>query len=168
MVSLNRHEERRVEIPAPLERVFEWLDDPARLTGHMSKSSWRMGGGRMKVETDDGWGQRLGSRIRVTGRAFGLKIGLEEVVIVRDPPCRKVWETVGSPQLLVIGPYRLGFELTDQAGSSGLRVFIDYALPEQWPASWLGRWFGPSYARWCVNQMVRDAYSGLSQVIHST
>ena len=44
----------------------------------------------------------------MNGRILGLKLSLDEVVTERDPPARKVWETVGVPRLLVIGPYRMG------------------------------------------------------------
>ncbi len=59
--------------------------------------------------------------------------------------------------LLVIGHYRMGFELLPQRNGSMLRVFIEYALPERVPARWLGRLFGLYYARWCTQQMVNDA-----------
>ena len=82
---------------------------------------------------------------------------MEEIVVERDPPRRKVWETTGAPKLLVIGQYRMGFELSAQGNGSMLRVFIEYALPERAPARWLGRLFGQYYARWCTQQMVDDA-----------
>jgi hypothetical protein len=86
-----------------------------------------------------------------------MELAVEEVVTERKPPHRKVWETMGSPQLLVIGPYRMGVEVTPEGQTSRLRVFIDYALPERAPARWLGRLFGRYYARWCTRQMVDDA-----------
>ena len=72
----------------------------------------------------------------------------------RNPPLRKVWETIGTPRLLVIGHYRMGFELAPLSSGCRLRVFIDYSIP---PQSWLGRLLGNYYARWCVRRMVSDA-----------
>src|SRR6185503_6430544 len=109
------------------------------------------------TEFDEGRGQRLGSRIRLAGRVFGIELSVEEVVTERDPPLRKVWETIGTPRLLVIGHYRMGFELVAQGTGSTLRVFIYYALPERAPARWLGRLLGRRYARWCTQRMVDDA-----------
>lgn len=57
----------------------------------------------------------------------------------------------------VVGPYRMGFELTSRGGSTRLRVFIDYALPETMTGRWLGRLFGKYCARWCTRRMVNDA-----------
>ncbi len=111
----------------------------------------------METEIDEGRGQKVGSRIRLSGRAFGAELSVEEIVVVREPPRRKVWRTTGAPRLLVIGHYRMGFELTAQGNGSMLRVFIEYALPVRPPARWLGRLFGWYYARWCTQRMVDDA-----------
>ncbi len=93
----------------------------------------------------------------MSGRVMGIPLGLEETVTERDPPRRKVWETTGTPRLLVIGPYRMGYEVRPQGASSDLRVLIDYALPDTRAGRVLGRLFGRFYARWCTEQMARDA-----------
>lgn len=144
-------------VPAAPDRLFMLLDEHARLSSHMSESSWMMGGGSMRVDTDEGGGRRRGSVIRLSGRAFGIRLEIEEVVVEHDPPRRKVWETAGSPRLLVIGHYRLGFELTPRDAASELRVFIEYELPTRGLSRWLGRLFGGWYARWCTKSMVADA-----------
>lgn len=159
---LPHHCESNAVVSASPERVFALIDDHKRLASHMSEPSWQMGGGSMKTILDEFGGQRVGSHIRVIGRVFGIKLSLEEVVIERDPPTRKVWETVGTPRLLVIGSYRMGFELTPRASGAQLRVFIEYALPHPWLERWLGRLFGGFYARWCTQRMVNDAVQHFS------
>jgi hypothetical protein len=154
---LTQHDERSAVVQSSADRVFAYVDDHTRLSSHMSQSSWKMGGGRMAIELDEGRGQRVGSRIRLTGRVLGMELAVEEMVTERTPPHRKVWETTGAPKLYVIGHYRMGFEVTPQGQASRRRVFIDYALPERAPARWLGRLFGRYYARWCTQQMVDDA-----------
>ena len=154
---LPHHDESGALVSASPERVFALIDDPERLSSHMSRSSWRMGGGRMTTVLDERRGQSVGSHIRVSGRVLGIELSLDEVVTEREPPTRKGWETVGSPRLLVIGPYRMGFEVTPSGSGSLLRVFIDYAMPSSWPARWLGRVFGGYYAHWCTQNMVNDA-----------
>lgn len=144
-------------VQSPADQVFAHIDDHTRLSSHMSEPSWMTGGGRMEAELDEGRGQKVGSRIRLSGRVFGVELLIDEVVTERNPPLRKVWETTGAPKLLVIGHYRMGFELSPQWNGSMLRVFIDYALPERGLARWLGRLFGRYYARWCTQQMVDDA-----------
>ena len=141
-----RHYDQAVFLPASPPQVFAFADDHSRLSSHMNESSWMMGGGRMSVETDEGNGQAVGSHIR-----------LDEVVTRREPPSHKVWETVGTPRLLVIGAYRMGVHIAPENGGSRLQVFIDYDLPTGWATYWLGRLFGGVYARWCVRQMLTGA-----------
>ena len=150
------HSETSGFVGAPAATVFAYADDPARFSSHMSKSSWMMGGGRMLTELDAGRGQIVGSRIRLSGKVFGIELSVEEIVTERVPPQSKAWETTGSPRLLVIDRYRMGFEIAPQENGSLLRVYIDYALPEDLPARWLGVLLGRYYARWCTDQMVRD------------
>ena len=149
------HHESSALIAARPKAVFDYLDDPARLAGHMTRSSWMMGGGRMDVRIDAERGQTVGSRIVMKGRAFGLPLELEEAITERNPPTSKVWSTVGAPRLVVIGGYRMGCELRAEREGTRLRVFIDYDLPPR--RRWLGRLFARAYARWCTQQMVDDA-----------
>src|SRR5512134_2380491 len=161
------HYESRATLDAPVEAAFAYLDDFRQLSAHMQRRSWMMLGSKMKIETDGAEGRAVGSRVRMSGKALGLTLALEEVVSERNPPLRKVWETANA-KLLVIGPYRLGFELERKGSSSAVRVFIDYDLPAKPPARWLGRVFGRRYARWCVDRMLRDAIRDLGrpQLIH--
>ena len=156
MPEFERHHESSAVIAAPVDAVFAYVDDPARLSSHMEKSSWAMGGGAMNLDVDEQRGRKVGSRIRFAGHAFGIPLELNEIVTERDAPRRKVWQTTGSPKLLVIGPYRMGFEVAPRGDGCTLRVFIDYRLPEACGERWLGRVFGPLYAKWCTQRMVHD------------
>jgi hypothetical protein len=158
------HDESSAHVRASVDQVFAYVDDPTRLSSHMSQSSWQMGGGRMAIELDAGRAQRVGSRIHLAGRVLGMALAVEEIVTERHPPHRKVWETTGSPKLIVVGHYCMGFEITPEEHGSRLRVFIDYALPERAPARWLGHLFGRYYARWCTQQMVDDAIQYFASV----
>lgn len=153
----SRHEEHSAPINASAERVFDQLDDQTRLTEHMSKRSWKMGWGKMETVLDAQQGRSVGSHIVLRGRVFGIRLYLDEVVTLREPPLTKTWETIGEPRLLVIGPYRMGFDLTPGDTTAQLRVAIDYDLPTKGISRLLGRLFGRSYAQWCTRQMVRDA-----------
>ena len=153
----SRHEEHSAPVNASAERVFDQLDDQTRLAVHMSKRSWKMGWGKMETVLDAQQGRSVGSHIVLRGRVFGIRLYLDEVVTVREPPLTKTWETIGEPRLLVIGPYRMGFDLTPDDTTAQLRVVIDYDLPTKGISWLLGRLFGRSYAQWCTRQMVRDA-----------
>jgi hypothetical protein len=163
----SRHYESSALVHASAEELFDYVDDYARLSAHMNQSSWMMGGGRMKTEVDHGGGRDVGSRIRMSGRVFGLPLSLEEAVTERVPPRRKVWETIGRPKLLVIGNYRMGFEIEPEGAGSTLRVFIDYELPAAPPARWLGSLFSRYYAAWCTRRMVSDAVTRFAGSNHA-
>lgn len=139
---------------APVEQVFAFLDDPQALAAHMGESSMMMLGSRMSITVEAGGGRVIGSKVRMRGRMVGIRLSLEEVITKRQVPATKVWETIGTPELLVISHYRMGFELTRNGASSLVRVYIDYSLPIKPPGSWLGYWLGAVYARWCTRQMV--------------
>lgn len=110
-------------------KVFAALDDHKRLAGHMSKPSLMMAGTTMTIETDPLEGKAVGSEIRLRGRVLGIPIFVVERVVEYTAPFRKVWQTTTEPRLLVIGSYRMGFELMPQAQATVLRLWIDYALP---------------------------------------
>lgn len=151
------HAEYTTQIQAPIDKVFTFLDDPLALSAHMGKSSMMMLGSSMAVDVDAGGGQVLDSKISMHGRMLGIPLSLEEVITERQEPHKKLWETIGTPQLLLIDHYRMGFELTPKDDASLVRVFIDYSLPPTAPGSWLGRLLGGFYARWCTKKMASDA-----------
>jgi hypothetical protein len=159
------HAEKSSLLRASAEQVFAYLDDHSRLSAHMSRRSWRMGWGRFELRLDELKGRAVGSHIRLAGTAFGLRLELDEVVVEYEPPTRKIWETVGQPRLLVIGPYQMGYSIGSASGEADprdhrgvrLAVFIDYSLPSGPFGRFLGYLFGHWYARWCVARMVAEA-----------
>lgn len=149
----SRHYEESVGVNAKPDEVFAYADDHRNFSSHMNKSSWMMGGGSMKTEVDEGRGQEVGSHIRMSGAVFGANLFLDEVIVEREQPHKKAWETVGDVNLLVIDQYKLGFEITPRDDASDMRVYIDYDPPKSWKTKWLGKIFGGMYAKWCVGQM---------------
>jgi hypothetical protein len=144
-------------IAAPPEAIFDFLDNQSNLSAHMSKSSWMMLGTTMDIHMDDELTRSIGSKFGFTGRILGIPLSVDEVVVAREPPLRKSWQTTSEPKLWVIGQYKMGLELAPQADGSQLRVFIEYAAPKAGIPRLLGLLFGKIYARWCTRQMVTDA-----------
>ena len=154
-VLLPYHEQVDVMVAAPRQQVFDFIDDPKHLAGHMSKPSWRMAGSTMDLTTDAHGGRRTGSRMRLAGRMLGMRLVVETVVTERDPPVRKAWETSREPKLIVIGPYRMSATIDRMPAQSRVALRIDYALPgtrRDAVTSWLAR----RYARWCVRRMASE------------
>lgn len=150
------HGESSALLDATVERAFAYLDDFKALSGHMEKRSMAMMGSRMRIDTDALGGRAVGSKVRMAGRVLGLRLSLDEVVMERRPPLAKAWQTVNA-KLLVIGDYRLGFDIAPRGAGCAVRVFIDYDLPSGWPGRWLGWLLGRSYAQWCTRKMAQDA-----------
>lgn len=156
------HTETRVHISASTAEVFAFLDDQEALGAHMTRRSAAMAGGRMTYDFDDGKGRLPGSVIRMRGEMLGMKLLVEEAVIQRVPPQRKVLETRGDQNMIVIDAYRLGFEIQPDADGSELRVFIDYDVPPGW-FGFVARFPAYFYARWCVAQMADAAVERFTQ-----
>jgi len=150
------HYQARTVLSAPAEAVFDFLDDPLRLVAHMSKPTLMMAYATMRLELDAAGGRAAGSEMRIRGRFLGLPLAADEAVIDRQVPVGKVWETFGTPQLIVLAGYRMGFGLEVQKELTQVTIWIDYALPQQGMLAILGRWLGAAYARWCVDRMVQD------------
>ncbi|MBW9062339.1 SRPBCC family protein [Rhizobium herbae] len=162
-MTYTRSAQTEIEVAASAEALFDYLDDPARLGAHMQKPSAMMLGGRMTYGFDEAQGRAVGSVIRMVGTILGGGLSVEEVVVERQPPHRKVWETRGRPNLLVIGAYRMGFEIAPSGKSSRLLVFIDYDYPSSAAGRIVGAMFGPIYARWCINRMIKDVISAFHE-----
>ena len=86
-------------------------------------------GGRTSYAFDETKGRAIESVIRMRGSVLGLTLLVEELVIEHQPPHRKVRETRGRSNLLVIGACRMGFEISGSSGPSRLCVVIDYDHP---------------------------------------
>lgn len=150
-----RHYEENVLIATSADEVFSYVDDFNNFSSHMNKSSWMMGGGKMETKIDEGKGQKVGSHIQMTGKVFGVSLFLDEVIMIREVPFRKEWQTVGNVNLVVIDQYTLGFNIKPENNNSRLKVFIDYGLPKSFKTYLLGTLFGEMYAKWCVRQMIK-------------
>ena len=150
------HFERSADLNVSIQVAFRHFDDFEALGAHMRRSSWRTAGTAMRYEFDAARGLEVGALVRISGSILGLKLHIEERVVERSPPTLKIWETVGSPRMLVLAGYRLGFRLASVTGGTRLTVFIDYAKPQSGSTRWLGALAGDSYARWCVSSMISD------------
>jgi hypothetical protein len=157
------HDEENVVVDVSGDELFLHMDDPARLGAHMGKRSMMMMGGRMAYSLDDAQGRAVGSVIRMTGSFAGIELRVEEVVVERAPPQRKVWETRGPQRLIVLDGYRMGFEIVPDDRQSRLRVFLDYRCSQQRRGYRVRRALARVYARWCVSRMAKDPARHFSQ-----
>jgi len=147
-----KHYEDSVLIPAPVQDVFDYVDNHANYYSHVIKFARILGGG-MDLQMDERQGQAVGSHIRLAGSVFGKSLSLEEVVTRREPPHSKTWETVGIPKFLIVGQYQYNVQIDPQDNGSMLRVSFDSNPPEE--SGWLRRLFSRIYSRLCAWEMAK-------------
>ncbi len=106
----------------------------------------------MNTYVDELKGKAVGSHIKMNGIVFGIYVSLDEVVTEHVRPSLKVWKTVGTPKLLIIGQYQMKVEIEPDGLGSNLTISIDYELPRSFV--WLGKLLSGRYAKWCVQRML--------------
>ena len=121
-----------------------------------------MAGGSMKLESDERHGRAVGSHIRMSGSMLGMRLCLDEVVVRREPPLHKEWETVGAPHLIILSWYRMGVGLERRGADTRVTIFIDYRPAAGLAGRILSALFGRIYARWCVRQMLDGVVTGFA------
>src|SRR3989344_7651761 len=151
------HHSSTAILQASADNAFSYLDDPKRLSSHMSESSWMMAGSKMAIELDEKVGHGIGAEIVLRGKMLGIPLFVREAVTDWQPAKRQAWETVGPQKMIIIGQYRMGFDLIPRASGVALRVFIDYGFPESASGRILGKIFAKIYAKWCTGRMAKDA-----------
>lgn len=156
-IALPRSFETSIELSAPPEAVFDFLDDFTQIGAHMMRRTWMMAGSRMNYEFGAARGRAIGARVRITGAFLGIPIEIEERVTDRDRPAGKAWRTIGVTRMLIMGAYRMGFTVHAIPGGSRLQGYIDYVLPQRGFAKVAGWLFAGTYARWCVRGMLSGA-----------
>ena len=152
-----------VDIQAPAEQVFAYVDDIRNVGWHMTeRSSMAMMGSRLELEIVSEQSTGLGATYRYSGTMMGLSLDFSESVTRHIPNREKVWRTIGQPRLLIISSYEMRLAVEPlSAASSRLTISIAYELPRS--AFWhiVGRMLAGPYSRWCLRQIVGDAKRAL-------
>lgn len=146
-----------IVVAAPPARVFAWIDDPANTGLHMSRPSMAMLGGSLRVEQLSPNAAGVGATYRSRGRVLGLPIDFTTAVTVWVSGREKIWRTVGTPRLIVLGDFQMRFSLTAcEDDGTNLVLAIDYNVPARFPGRHLGRVLAAPYVRWCLRRMACD------------
>jgi uncharacterized membrane protein len=150
-------EKNEIEILAPTERVFEYMDDIRNVGWHMSgQSSMPMMGRRLQLQViHDKKG--IGGTYRWKGSVMGVPIDIRETVIKWIENREKTWETIERPKMIVMSDYTMHLFLT--ATEKGTRVLfeIDYSLPKTPWGRLIGMLLARRYVRWCLQRACDDA-----------
>jgi hypothetical protein len=118
-----------VEIRAPAEAVFAYVDDIRNLGWHMTgRSSMAMLGSRLQLEVLSDQPTGLGATYRYSGTMMGFPIDFSESVTKYLPPREKIWRTIGRPRLLIIASYEMRVAVEPLSALSSRCLYVA-ALP---------------------------------------
>ncbi len=147
---------KEVLIRAPCEKVFAFMDDLAKTGMHMSGRSMMMMGSKLKIEQLPGPEKGVGATFRWKGKVLGLPIDFTETVTHWKENEEKVWETIGSPQMIILGWYRM--RLTTEPNENGTlaSLEIQYMPPKGFFYNLLSAVSARRYADWCLSKMLGD------------
>ncbi len=152
-----------VQIRAPAEAVFAYVDDIRNVGWHMTgQSSMAMMGSRLRLDVLSDQSTGLRATYRYSGKVMGLTLDFSESVTRYRPPREKVWHTIGRPQLLIMSSYEMRVLIEPQGSSiSHLTISIVYELPR--PMFWwlVGSVLAGFYGRWCLRRMCEDVRRAL-------
>jgi uncharacterized membrane protein len=157
-----------VDIEAPAQSVFSYVDDIRNVGWHMTdRSSMAMLGSRLKLEILSEQPTGLGATYRYSGKTMGLSLGFSESVTKYVPNREKVWRTVGTPRLLIIDAYEMRVAVEPlSATASRLTISITYELPRSPFWRVIGRLLAGPYSRWCLRRMLGDTKRSLESRVN--
>ncbi len=154
--SYPKHFLSSIEIAASPEEIFSLLDDPRKISSHMEKSSWMMAGSSMKIELDQKKGKELGAEIILRGSMMSIPLFVRERITERQPPNGKFWKQLGFRKCSSSISTGWDLKLNRRAQHLSFRYLL-ITVPTALGQHLLGLLFGKVYARWCTEQMAKDA-----------
>ena len=150
-------EQYQIEIDAPTDKVFAYMDDINNVGWHMSgESSMPMMGSRLQLEViDDKKG--MGATYGWKGSVLGMAIDIKEIVTKWTKNREKSWSTVGKPKMIVMSGYVMHLLFTPTEKGTRVLFEIDYSLPRT-PWGWMiGIILARKYAKWCLKRACEDS-----------
>lgn len=149
---------RVIEIPAPPEEVFEWLDEPLKTGSHMQGGAM---GVKLKLEILSRNHTGVGAAHRWYGRAMGLTVDYTTVVTHWVRNREKVYHTVGSPKIVIMSGFEMRWTLDPTERGTKVTIDFGYDPPRSWTGRFLNVLVGRRYDEWCLNMIVGDAQKPL-------
>jgi hypothetical protein len=148
--------EREILILAPVEKVFAFMDDLTQTGMHMSERSMMMMGSKLELERLPGPEKGVGATFRWSGKVLGLPVDFTETVTYWKENEGKVWETVGSPLMIILGWYRIRLITKPNGEGTSVSLEIEYEPPKGFFYTLLSAVFSRWYAVWCLSKMLGD------------
>jgi len=157
---------KELSIQAPPEKVFAFMDDLSKTGMHMSQSSMMMMGSKLTLEQLEGPSKGVGATFHWSGKVMGMPIDITETVTKWIENKEKVWETIGSPKIIILGWYRMILKIESVKKGTLTSLEIEYTKPNGWFYKIMSFLFSGWYSRWCLNNMLNDTKNHLEKSIH--
>jgi hypothetical protein len=144
-----------------LESVFKCLDDLGVTGMHMTESSMAMMGTKLDLNflTENHSGP--GSRYRWTGKIVGMTMDFTVEVTRWVENQEKIWETIGTPKLIIYSWYRMQLRLLSTSNGTQAELSISYEKPKGWLNRLLSFLLADWYCKWCLRHMLEDCKQSL-------
>lgn len=155
-MSKMRSLKKDIIINAPLEIVFARMDDLSKTGMHMSNSSMMMMGSKLMLEQLPGPSQGLGASFHWSGSVMGMPIDITETVTKWVVNKEKIWETIGTPKIIILGWYRMILKTEAVKEGTEASLQIDYTKPRGAFRIILYYLLSHWYCNWCLNNMLND------------
>jgi hypothetical protein len=144
------------------EEVFDYLDDLGVTGMHMTKSSMPMMGGKMDLQFLTPQKRGPHTKYRWTGKALWWKLDFTVVVTRWIRGLEKIWETIGTPNLVIYSWFRINLKIESNSQESIAHLSISYEKPTGFFNQILCFLVGGQYGRWCLKNMLNDTEKKLS------
>lgn len=138
------------------EVVFDHLDDLGVTGMHMTQSSMMMMGSKLDVTFLTEKKKGLGTKYRWTGKMMGIKMDFTVEVTKWITGVGKIWETIGTPRLIIYSWYRMALKLSPKGDGTEATMSIAYEKPNGFFNKILCFLFADWYCRWCLKNMLGD------------
>lgn len=139
------------------EQAFDCLDDVGVTGMHMTEASMPMMGGKMELEFLTPYKTGPNTKYRWTGKVLWRKLDFTVEVTKWIRGKEKVWETIGTPQLVIYSWFRMNLKVEPNTNESIAHLSISYEKPKGCFNKILCLLLGDWYCKWCLKNMLNDA-----------
>ena len=147
---------KEIIIPVLPENVFSFMDDVSKTGMHMSENSMMMMGSKLILEQIPGPSKGIGATFHWYGKVMRMPVDITETVTTWRENREKVWETTGTPKIILLGWYRMILKTEPAKDGTCVSLQIDYTQPNGWFYKILYFFLSNWYCNWCLSNMLND------------
>ena len=148
---------KEIIIHSSPQKVFSFMDNLSKTGMHMSENSMMMMGSKLILEQLSGPLQGVGATFHWYGKVMGMSIDITETVTKWTENHEKIWETIGTPKIILLGWYRMILKTEPAKEGTLASLQIDYTPPSGLFHNILYFFLSHYYCNWCLNNMLNDS-----------